>query len=90
MKTTELRPCDACGQPITSVVYDITVQPRLQAAGATELQPIGNPLDLQICVKCACGLTTHALPLAIEHRTQELDRAERSVPVIQQPQPQRC
>jgi len=85
--------CDACNAGIDSIVYDITVHPHVispSGPGATiERQPIGKPLDLQICVKCANGINTHALPLAIEHRTQQLDRAARPAPVIPQPQPQR-
>lgn len=77
MKTTDLRQCDACGTAIVAVVYDVRVQQQIVVDGGTELQPVGASLDLQLCLRCGCGLNTHALPLAIEHRSQALDKESR-------------
>lgn len=65
--------CDACTAPITAVVYEVRVQQRVADNGGV-MQPVGQPLDLKLCIRCGCGLNTHALPLAIEHRSQAIDR----------------
>lgn len=77
MKTADLRPCDACSAPITAVVYAISVQQYVADNNSETMSPVGKPLDLQMCIRCGCGLNTHALPLAIEHRAQQVDRAQR-------------
>lgn len=65
--------CDACLSPITAVVYDVTVQQRVADTDGV-MHPVGAALDLHLCIRCGCGLNSHALPLAIEHRAQALDR----------------
>lgn len=78
MKMTELRPCDACGAEINAVLYAVTVQQMVTAIDLEHLQPVEPALDLQLCIRCGCGLNTHALPLAIENRSQALDKEKRN------------
>lgn len=71
--------CNACSAPITAVVYEVTVQQRVADADGV-MQPVGAALDLRLCIRCGCGLNSHALPLAIEHRSQEIDRQRHPKP----------
>lgn len=86
MKTEPLRNCDACGRPLTVIVYDVNVRvsvisgqtaQRLQGPVSDQLGPVSEIADLQLCPNCVCGLNSHALPLALDHRAQQLARAPR-------------
>ena len=75
MKTQPLRPCDACGTPLSVIVYDINVRVSIISGTARErLQgPVSEVADLQLCPNCMCGMNSHALPLAMDHRARQLD-----------------
>jgi len=76
MKTQAIRPCDACGKPHGVIVYDINVRVSIISGNARErLQgPVSETADLQLCPNCMCGLNSHALPLAMDHRARQLDQ----------------
>lgn len=79
MQATELRPCDACGNAMNQVVYLVTVEQRV-AGDSGVMNIVGTTLELQLCIRCGCGLNNHALPLAIQHRTQQIDRDRLDAP----------
>lgn len=85
MKTQPLRHCDACGTPLSVIVYDINVRVSIISGTARErLQgPVSEVADLQLCPNCMCGMNSHALPLAMDHRAQQLDREQPQHPHCQ-------
>ena len=75
MHTEALRHCDACGKPHGVIVYDINVRVSIISGNARERLngPVSEVADLQLCPNCMCGLNSHALPLAMDHRARQLD-----------------
>ena len=84
MHTQPLRNCDACGKPLSVIVYDINVRVSIISGTARERLngPISEVADLQLCPDCMCGLNSHALPLAMDHRAQQLNRKREVVVYI--------
>lgn len=85
MNTGPLRPCDACGKPLGVIVYDINVRVSIISGdGRERLQgPVSAIADLQLCPNCMCGINSHALPLAMDRRAQQLDREQPQQPNCQ-------
>ena len=75
MHTQALRDCDACGKPLSVIVYDINVQCSIISRTGTErlAGPVSKIVDLQLCPECMCGLNSHALPLAMDRRADQLN-----------------
>jgi hypothetical protein len=75
MHTEALRNCDACGQPHGAIVYDINVRVSILSGQTGERLQVNHSgtADLQLCPNCMCGMNSHALPLAMDHRARQLD-----------------